>query len=181
VEKYDDGSGSPRYGSPTLFRDAVEAYFASKGKKPLLDLGGHAIMDAKGAPVIVDDPPTVAGLAYHLGFRSRQFMYDYGHKRGPEYAEVVDRAKLRMEASHEGALSYRDKCTGDIAWLNNHAGYTSDRREVKHSGMMGTAAVNMTPEEEETFKRNMGVFFKPAPQEAAAEGTDAEPAGSGGS
>jgi hypothetical protein len=163
--------GGPFYASAELLSQAIEQYFQSKGVRALTDLTGRAVMDAKGQTVTVDDPPTVAGLAYALGFSSRQSLYDYS-KRGDDLAAVVNRAKLRIEGHHERLLSVKDRCTGSIFWLKNH-GWT-DSQELRHSGMVGTAAVPMTPEEEALFKRNVGLFF-PDP----ADPGDAEPKGIG--
>ena len=42
-------------------------------------------------------PPTIAGMAYHLGFESRQSMYDY-ENRDKAYSYVVKKARTYMES-----------------------------------------------------------------------------------
>ena len=41
--------------------------------------------------------PTVAGMAYHLGFADRQSMYDY-EKRSPSFLHVLKKARTFMES-----------------------------------------------------------------------------------
>lgn len=74
-----------------------------------------------------DKPPTVAGLAYHLGFASRQSVYDYGEKN-ETYAYILKRARLLIEAHHEGRLTTASNPTGSIYWTKNHG--WSDRQEL---------------------------------------------------
>lgn len=75
------------------------------------------------------DKPTITGLAYHLGFESRQSFYDYEEKA--EYSYIIKRARLRMEAIYEGHL-YGNSCTGAIFALKNFG--WKDKAEVEMSG-----------------------------------------------
>jgi hypothetical protein len=70
--------------------------------------------------------PTVAGLAYFLGYADRRSIYDL--KDNDEFSHTIKRAMLRIERFHEQNLSLRDKPTGDIFWMKNH-GWT-DRQEI---------------------------------------------------
>jgi hypothetical protein len=45
----------------------------------------------------------LSGLAYHLGFSSRQSLYDYEKKE--EFNYVIKRAQLRIESKYEKNLS----------------------------------------------------------------------------
>lgn len=45
---------------------------------------------------------TITGLAYHLGFESRQSFYDYENK--PEFSYTVKRARLFIEGEYEKLL-----------------------------------------------------------------------------
>jgi hypothetical protein len=45
------------------------------------------------------EPPTITGLALHLGFASRQSFYDY-EERG-EYSYIIKNARLRVEKGYE--------------------------------------------------------------------------------
>lgn len=71
--------------------------------------------------------PTLAGLAYDLGYVSRQSIYDQ-EKRGDSFSYCIKRARLRIEAHHEERL-YETGATGSMCWLNNNAGYVS-RQEI---------------------------------------------------
>jgi hypothetical protein len=74
-------------------------------------------------------PPTVSGLAYELGFESRQSFYDYEQKS--EFTYTIRKARLFMESHYEGKLQGNNP-TGSIFWLKN-AGW-KDKQEVEQSG-----------------------------------------------
>lgn len=80
------------YTSPGELEAAVQEYFAQDGKK------------------------TVTGLAYHLGFESRQSLYDYEQKG--EFSYIIKRAKLKVEIMYEEALAGTTP-TGSIFALKN--------------------------------------------------------------
>lgn len=63
-------------------------------------------------------PPTISGLALHLGFDSRQSIYDYKEK--PEFTYIIKRAILFMESYAEEQLLRGTSATGAIFWLKNH-------------------------------------------------------------
>lgn len=69
--------------------------------------------------------PTISGLAYHLGFESRQSFYDYEEK--PEFTYTIRKCRLFMEAHYEARLQGNNP-TGAIFWLKN-AGWT-DKQEI---------------------------------------------------
>jgi hypothetical protein len=77
-------------------------------------------------------PPTIAGLALHLGFASRQSFYDYENEAGFSYS--VRKTRLRIEQHHEERMSGNSP-TGSIFWLKNHD--WSDRQELEHTGRGG--------------------------------------------
>ena len=77
-------------------------------------------------------PPTIAGIALHLGFSSRQSFYDYENEAG--FSDAVKKARLRIEQHHEERMSGNSP-TGSIFWLKNHD--WSDRQELEHSGPAG--------------------------------------------
>ena len=60
--------------------------------------------------------PTITGLAYYLGFESRQSFYDY-ETRG-EFSYVIKRLRLKVESGYEEALS-GNNCAGSIFALKN--------------------------------------------------------------
>jgi len=63
------------------------------------------------------EPPTVTGLALYLGFESTTSLSDYS-KKGPEFASIIKRAKLRVENRYEKNL-HGEKPTGSIFALKN--------------------------------------------------------------
>ena len=72
-----------------------------------------------------DDPLTMTGLVLHLGFCSRQSLYDYGLL--PEYKSAVARAKLMVEHGYELKL-HSEKVVGPIFALKNFG--WSDKQEI---------------------------------------------------
>lgn len=97
----------PIYETPEEYGDAIDAYFQ------------ECEADEK--------KPTLAGLAYSLGFVAKQSIYDQ-EKRGLEYSYHTKRARLQIESFHEERL-FESGCTGSMCWLNNHAGYVN-RQEI---------------------------------------------------
>lgn len=63
------------------------------------------------------DPPLVTMLALHLGFESKNTLYDYSKKEG--FSDSIKRALTKIEAYHEKATAGGDKCTGNIFVLKN--------------------------------------------------------------
>ena len=89
-------------GRPAKFNDIdeleklIESYFEIK--QPLL-IGE----DKTGKPIYNLNPPTLTGLALHLGFESRQSIYDY-EKRNDGFSYTIKKARLRCENYVEDAL-----------------------------------------------------------------------------
>lgn len=121
--------GQPKYLTPEAMSEGVEAYFGTVGVFPIKDPEGNVLTDGKGQPMLREVPPTVTGLALHLGFADRQSMYDY--RRHPEFSGVLKNAMTRIEEWHERALSVRDKCTGNIFFLKNHDWHDSRELSVR--------------------------------------------------
>lgn len=59
---------------------------------------------------------TVTGLAYRLGFESRQSIYDY--KERPEFSYIIKRATLWIESMYEAKLS-GNNVAGSVFALKN--------------------------------------------------------------
>lgn len=70
--------------------------------------------------------PTISGLAYYLGFESRQSFYDYEER--PEFSYTIKRCRLFMESWYESRLQGNNPA-GSIFWLKN-AGW-SDKQEIE--------------------------------------------------
>jgi len=77
---------------------------------------------------------TITGLALHLGFESRQSIYDY--EKDGEYSYTIKKAKLRVENFYEKEL-LGDHTSGAIFALKNFgwADKTENKHEVKVSGI----------------------------------------------
>jgi hypothetical protein len=105
-------------GRPSMYTTAgeidaeIQEYFAKDGKK------------------------TITGLAYHLGFESRQSFYDY--EKDGEFSYTLKRARLKVEMGYEEGL-HESACAGSIFALKNfgwrdkvETGFTdSDGKDVK--------------------------------------------------
>lgn len=99
------------YKTPDELQTAIDKYFADCDGKLLRDEDGTAIVDKFGNPVIVGKkPPTVTGLAYALGFKSRQALLNYQGKKA--FNDTVTRAKLYIEAYCEERLFDKDGVKG---------------------------------------------------------------------
>jgi len=76
------------------------------------------------------DPPLVTMLALHLGFESKNTLYDYSKKDG--FSDSIKRALTKIEAYHEKQTAGGDKCTGNIFVLKNFNWH--DTVKTEHSG-----------------------------------------------
>ena len=75
---------------------------------------------------------TIPGLAYHLGFESRQSIYDY--KENEKFTYSIKRAILKIESVYAKKLAGQN-VTGIIFALKNMG--WKDKTETEHSGAMG--------------------------------------------
>ena len=77
---------------------------------------------------IKEKSPTVAGLAYALGFSTRQSMHDYA--KDPDYKEVINRARLYIESHISELMLSREVFTaGQIFYMK--AVYAYDDKQEK--------------------------------------------------
>jgi len=83
--------------------------------------------------------PTITGLAYHLGFESRQSVYDY-EKRNDQFSYTVKRARMKIEIYYEELLATKS-VTGAIFALKNFG--WADKQEVDHTTK--GESINPTP------------------------------------
>jgi len=75
-----------------------------------------------------DEPITITGLCYHLGFESRQSFYRL--EKNEDLSYTIKRARLRIERSYEIALRKQGR-PADMFALKNHG--WSDRQEIDHT------------------------------------------------
>ena len=104
------------YDTHEELNDAISEYFDS----------------IKGEDGLYKEPPTITGLAYHLGFESRQSFYDY--EKESEFSYIIKRARLRVENFAEQQM-YSKTPAGAIFVLKNMG--WSDKQELQHSGPNG--------------------------------------------
>lgn len=92
---------------------AIDDYF-----EPLTDMyeQKNGILVKQGQKKETRQNPTITGLAYHLGFESRQSLYDYEDIE--EFSCIVKRARLRVEMGYEESLR-GNNVAGSIFALKN--------------------------------------------------------------
>lgn len=105
------GYGRPRrYEEETDLAKAVEEYFEYiKGAK--VDAGNGGFRYERDP-----EPATITGLAYFLGFESRQSIYDY--EKSGNFSYIVKSARLRVECEYEKRLN-GNSVAGPIFALKN--------------------------------------------------------------
>lgn len=83
-----------------------------------------------------DRIPTIAGLAYHLGFASRQSLYDYAEDT--RFSDTISRVRLLIEADRSERLVSKDKYTPGLPMdlASNHGWYTA-KNANEHTGKNG--------------------------------------------
>ena len=85
--------------------------------------------------------PTITGLAYYLGFESRQSLYDY--EKDSKFSYTIKRARLRIESQYEVNLSNpKIKPAGSIFALKN-IGDWKDKQDVNISGQESSEPIKI--------------------------------------
>jgi len=107
VKKRNRVSNRIKYRTPGALQKAVDNYFEN-----------------------CNDKPTICGLALGLGFMNRVSLLDY-IKKGGKYANVIKKAKGRVEAAYERDLR-SSRVSGAIFALKN-MGWT-DRQDLTLKG-----------------------------------------------
>lgn len=79
----------------------------------------------------IKESPTITGLAFHLGFASRNSLYDYEGR--DEFSGIIKKARLRVEMGYEKKLHGKYPPIGAIFALKNMG--WSDKQEIKHEGI----------------------------------------------
>ena len=118
-----------KVGRPPKFKDndelqqAIHDYFSVGVSVRKSIIGKEPNKEVIEIPV-----PTITGLAYHIGFESRQSFYDY--EKLPEFSYTIKRARLFIEKEYEEQLQVGNT-TGAIFALKN-MGWT-DRQSIDHT------------------------------------------------
>ena len=123
------GNKTPKYTDPEVFRERVDKYFEECKGTLLIDHNGDPILTKWGDPVYLDrKPPTLSGLAYSLGFKTRTGLNRYKAKK--EFMEILLEAKLRIEMYNEEQLYSRDGARGAMFNLRmNFEGWQEEKQE----------------------------------------------------
>jgi hypothetical protein len=122
---------TPKYQTVEELEEKIIEYFETKKPQVLEDKDGRPVLDKYGHPIYKSlNHPTLSGIALHLGFCSRQSMYDY-EKKSDEFSYTIKKARLRIEEVVEELALVEGKA-GQIFILKN-LGWT-DKQEHEHSG-----------------------------------------------
>lgn len=120
----DLGGRPAHFETPEDLAGKIEEYFKSTEYKTIPNPDNPEEMIYKGEPV------TISGLAYFLGFESRQSLYDYEKREGFSY--IIKKARLKVESEYEKKLSGSSP-TGSIFALKNMG--WDDKQSIKHEGI----------------------------------------------
>lgn len=145
-EKKRTGGNPPIIKSPEEFQAKVDEYFKLCEGKVLTNEEGEPVFNKFGQPVIYGDRPlTTVGLAYHLGFASRQSLYDYKGKAA--YRKIIERAIMRIEVYTNERLFDKDGCNGaKFSLENNFKGYDSAKEAAREGASV--LIINDIPREQ---------------------------------
>ena len=125
--KPNDGSKNPggrpkAYDSAEDMQQLIDNYFKDCEGTPLIDDEGKPYLDKNYQPIITGKtPPSIAGLAYALGFTSRQSLLNY--QDDEKFMDVITRAKLRIEIYNNSRLYDKDGVQGAKFNLTVNYGY----------------------------------------------------------
>lgn len=124
-----------KYKTVAQLEEAIEAYFEACEGEILTKADGDPML-YKGRPVRVGArPPTVTGLAYHLGLKSRQALLNYQGRK--MFHDTVTRAKMRIEAYTEERLFDQSGVNGaKFSLQNNFSGWTEGGQKDQTGGVV---------------------------------------------
>jgi hypothetical protein len=132
METEKNKEGRPlKYKTEKQLQTAIDTYFRKCKPKMLKNSKGKILTNSNGVPIIELNPPTLSGLALHLGFASRQSVYDY-EERG-EFSYTVKVARLRCENWVEtGLLAGSVNPSAGNFVLKNYG--WKDKQEIEQTG-----------------------------------------------
>lgn len=119
--------GLPSYESTEVLEGMIQDYFEKCRGIVLRDESGNVVYQKNGEPTMVGvKPPTVAGLAFALGFLSRQDFLNYKGK----FSETIARARLMIEGYVEERLYDKDGLHGaKFTLTNNFQGWADKTKD----------------------------------------------------
>lgn len=118
------GGRPPMYNTAEELQHKIDDYFNNGVRTKTVLVGKDK--EPMELPV-----PTITGLAYYLGFESRQSFYDYEKKEGFTY--TIKRARLFIEVEYEMQLSVGNT-TGAIFALKNMGWIDSQKLDHSNNG-----------------------------------------------
>jgi len=77
-------------------------------------------------------PPTITGLTLHLGFESKNTLYEYA--KNQVFSDFIKRAITKIEQYHEETAAGGEKCTGNIFILKNMGWHDTVKQDVTTGG-----------------------------------------------
>jgi len=96
--KYGEGYGRPPlFATPDELQSKIDSYF-NDGAHTRTFIVGKAPHQEKVELQLL----TITGLAYYVGFESRQSFYDY--EKNESFSYIIKRARLRIEQNYEELL-----------------------------------------------------------------------------
>lgn len=126
IEGEKKGPGQPAFfSSAEELQAKIDEYYESCKTKVV-----KADKEIEGSEdeIVYGEPLTITGLAYFLGFESRQSFYDY--EKRPEFSYIIKRARFKVESGYEANLHGKSP-VGSIFALKN-MGWT-DKQEFDHT------------------------------------------------
>jgi hypothetical protein len=116
-----------KYETPEELQEAIDSYFEECSPEMVKDKDGNIVRDNQGRPVFKMNPPTITGLALHLGFADRRSIYEYKEK--PQFTLTIKKARLKCENFIEkGLYTGEIPAAGAIFSLKNFG--WSDRHDI---------------------------------------------------
>ncbi len=143
IEGKNLGGRPPKYESPEDLELAIEGYIKDCPDK-------RTCYTSEGVEYFIK-VPTISGLAYFLGFESRQSMYDYENK-DERFSYTIKRARLWMETHYE-RLAQGKTPTGAIFALKNMGWKDETSHKVK--GEMTQKNVEISKEDYAKIRAEM--------------------------
>jgi len=129
-----NGGRPAKFSTPEELQKKVDEYFnGGANKRTYVTAGGNVEVEVL----------TICGLAYYLGFVSRQSLLDYENKI--EFTDIIKTARLRIEMNYEELLQDRTP-TGSIFALKNMG--WKDRSELT-----GADGKDLMPKEEIDYSK----------------------------
>lgn len=137
-----NGGAPPRYTSPDDLQSKIEEYFTDGVNK-------RKIVTKAGQEVEIPYY-TISGLAYYLGFESRQSFYDY--EKHDKFSYIIKKARLRIEMMYEEMLAMGYP-TGAIFALKNMGWQDKTDSDINISGNQPIKINYIVPDGRTTDKK----------------------------